>query len=875
MKWSDLKRLDGYLPPDMEKAYRQFYLKADIRVAGIVLGFLCALVAVFAYNDYEIFGFTSTFYFLAALRSLYLAFFIALIIYLRRTKNPSRFDLSLLISLIAGFLLLATINLSRPSNYLGTFAVDIIVILIIYLGVPIRLLFRAGAALFLSLVEILTFVFIRETPTVTAMYTVVVVLLAANLIGILASTRLYAFRRGQFKAAAELRKSTDFLNETGKTAKVGGWEFDVGSKLQRWTEEVYHIHELDLSHQPTVEEGINYYAPEVVPVISAAVERAIETGEPFDLELPFITARGNRRWVHTLGRGYRENGKITRVAGTFQDITRRKIAEDKIKLEAEQWQTTFDAITDLVSIQDKDHKLVRVNKAYANTFKLNPEELTGSSCFQVVHGTTCPIDNCPHSQVMQTKTSASNEIFEPRLGIYIEVSCSPIRNEKGEIEGSVHIIKDITQRKKDEEERKLAAERIQDLYNKAPAGYHSLDKDGLFVQINDTELAWLGYSREEIIGKKRFSDIITDEGRETFKKNFPILKERGWVKDLEFDVVRKNGSRMSVVASSTAIKDEYGNFLSSRSTIFDVTETRQLQRDIAESEKKYRTILEEMNDAYFELDLAGKITMANNTTCRMLLTTKEELIGKSSEYYVSGDEAKTLLASFKSIYETGTPSKGMVFSAIRKDGRMFYAEISVSPMRNEKGEFVGFRCVGRDVSERVELQNKIAKMAMHDSLTNLPNRSLLYDRFNIAQGQAERGNRKMALMELDLDHFKLINDTMGHAAGDELLQAVALRLTSVVRKSDTVARLGGDEFAVLLPEISRIDDVAVTAGKILAAFQQPFTIEGTELTVTTSIGIAIYPDNGATIDKLLEAADTAMYDVKGHGRNNYELAGKK
>ena len=108
--------------------------------------------------------------------------------------------------------------------------------------------------------------------------------------------------------------------------------------------------------------------------------------------------------------------KITRVNGTMQDITERKIAEDKIRLEAEQWQTTFDAITDLVSIQDKDHKLVRVNKAYADTFKMKPEELIGRSCFDVVHGTSCPIDNCPRKQSMQTKTSITEEIFETTPG---------------------------------------------------------------------------------------------------------------------------------------------------------------------------------------------------------------------------------------------------------------------------------------------------------------------------------------------------------------------------------------------------------------------------------------------------------------------------
>jgi len=343
MKLPDLRYLDGYLPPEMEKAYRQFYLKADVTVVRITLGLVTLMVAVFAYNDYAIFGLTSTFYFLAGLRSLYLAYFIALMIYLSRMRNPARFDLSILVSLFLGFFLLAFINLSRPPDFLGNFAVDIIVVLIIYLGVPIRLLFRAGAALFLSLTEILIFVFFRELPPGAAEYTLVVVLLAANIIGISASARLYAFRRGQFKArseqaiaAAELRKSSDLLNETGKTAKVGGWELNVDTLAMSGTDEAYRIHGLDPGGLLPLDEGIALYVPEYRATIYDAVQNAILTGEPFDLEVPLITAGDKWHWVHFVGRGYRENGKITRVNGTMQDITERKIAEEKVRLEAEQ-----------------------------------------------------------------------------------------------------------------------------------------------------------------------------------------------------------------------------------------------------------------------------------------------------------------------------------------------------------------------------------------------------------------------------------------------------------------------------------------------------------------------------------------------------------
>jgi len=769
----------------------------------------------------------------------------------------------------------SVINLTRPPGYIGNVPIDVVLILIIYLGMPMRLMFRATGGLLFMLAESLNLVLLHHEALGAAFYASIVGLLMANIVGIYASGRLYSFRRSEFKARAEESRTLDLLSETGKMASMGGWEFDVKTRRQTWTDEVYRIHELEPGQRMTVEDGIKYYAPEAVPVISEAVQHAVIFGEPFDLELPFITAKGNRRWVRAIGKAYSENGLITRIGGTIQDITATKKAEDTIKRTSEQWQSTFDAISDLVSIQDKDFKLVRVNKAYADAFQVRPEELIGKHCYEIVHMSSGPIPNCPHEQALKCKLGVTQEVFEPLLGMYMEVSCSPIFNEIGELEGTVHIVKNITERKKVEEERQRAVDGIHDLYNNSPAGYHSLDINGVYVQVNDTELAWIGYTRDEVIGRIKFADLLTPESREIFAINFPVLKERGCLKDVETELVRKDGTIIPILMSATALKDEQGNFVMSRTTLFDITEVRRLQKTISESEKKFRTILEEINDSYFELDLAGNFTFVNNAFCRVLRVTKEEVIGANFRSISILDEINDILAQFRRVRETGEPHKGLIFRLARKDGVTEFAEISISQQKDERGNVVGYRCVGRDVTERMELQNKLATMAMHDALTDLPNRSLLYDRFNIACAQVQRNNRKLAVMELDLDNFKTINDTLGHAAGDELLKATADRLSAIVRKSDTVARLGGDEFVVLIPEFTNIKDVLKTAQKILSAFQKPFVIDGQELQVTTSIGIAIYPRDGSNIEELLKEADAAMYYTKEHGRNSYKLSGDK
>jgi diguanylate cyclase (GGDEF)-like protein/PAS domain S-box-containing protein len=176
-----------------------------------------------------------------------------------------------------------------------------------------------------------------------------------------------------------------------------------------------------------------------------------------------------------------------------------------------------------------------------------------------------------------------------------------------------------------------------------------------------------------------------------------------------------------------------------------------------------------------------------------------------------------------------------------------------------------------DITTRKEMEQEIKRIAYHDSLTGLPNRILLIDRLNMAISQTNRNRKKVALMMLDLDKFKEINDTLGHHIGDLLLQAVAEKLTGILRKEDTVARFGGDEFVLVLPEQRDAQTALKVARKIIDAFRDAVVLEGHSLIITSSIGISLYPDHGADIDTILKNADSAMYQAKQAGRNQYQL----
>jgi diguanylate cyclase (GGDEF)-like protein/PAS domain S-box-containing protein len=204
----------------------------------------------------------------------------------------------------------------------------------------------------------------------------------------------------------------------------------------------------------------------------------------------------------------------------------------------------------------------------------------------------------------------------------------------------------------------------------------------------------------------------------------------------------------------------------------------------------------------------------------------------------------------------------------KKDGTVFPVEITNAIFVSRGREKV----IGmvRDITERMRAEETIRRLAYYDALTGLPNRVLFDDRLNRAMVQAHRHQSKIAVMLLDLDYFKDINDTLGHSVGDELLRSVGKRLTGLLRRNDTVSRMGGDEFFLLLPEIARVQDAAKIAQKVLKAFQEPFVLDGYELNITTSIGVAMYPDDGEDADTLLKNADIAMYQAKQKGRNNYQ-----
>jgi len=289
------------------------------------------------------------------------------------------------------------------------------------------------------------------------------------------------------------------------------------------------------------------------------------------------------------------------------------------------------------------------------------------------------------------------------------------------------------------------------------------------------------------------------------------------------------------------------------------------------SEEKYRNILEQIEEGYYEVDLAGNFTFFNTRVSQILGYSAEELKRMNNRQCMDKENSKKVFLDYNEVYRTGIPKNNLDTELIKKDGKKMYAGISITLIRDSSGQPVGFRGIIHDITERKQTEEKIRQLAYHDSLTGLPNRKLFSDRWGIALAQSQRNQQKVGIAMLDLDNFKKVNDTLGHDVGDLLLQAAAKRLSAALRKGDTVARFGGDEYILIIPDLKTIEDAIPVAQKIVDSFRKPFLIGTQQLFVTTSIGIAVYPNDGTEGDILLKNADKAMYQAKQTGRNRYKL----
>jgi len=368
-----------------------------------------------------------------------------------------------------------------------------------------------------------------------------------------------------------------------------------------------------------------------------------------------------------------------------------------------------------------------------------------------------------------------------------------------------------------------------------------------------------------------------------------ILPQKTTFDDYEVEHVFSAIGRRIMLLNARQIKRGQGEARIILLAIEDITARKKIESGLEKTRKKLAIIKEKADEAsefaeniintvrepLVVLDQDLRVVSASRSFYRVFKVKPEETVGQL--IYALGNKQWDI-PKLRELLETILPERTTfddyevehVFSTI---GRRIML-LNARQIKREKGKKRVILLAIEDITTQKELEREILDLAYHDHLTGLPNRMLVIDRFNMAMSQADRNGMKVALMMLDLDKFKEVNDTLGHHVGDKLLQAVAEKMTGILRKGDTVGRFGGDEFVFVLSDQKNVQNGLRVAQKIIDVFRNAFVLEGHSLRITSSIGISLYPDHGANIDTILKKADSAMYQAKQAGRNQYSLYGQ-
>ena len=409
-------------------------------------------------------------------------------------------------------------------------------------------------------------------------------------------------------------------------------------------------------------------------------------------------------------------------------------------------------------------------------------------------------------------------------------------------------------------------QRFRATFEQAAVGIAHVGLDGRWLRVNHKLCLITGYAEEELLTRDRPSITYPNDMPDELNSMQQLLAGEVPSSTKEIRHVRKDGSLVWVNLTWSLTRTSTGEPDYFIEVIEDITE----RKEATEQLRLFARIFDTINEGVVVTDSANNIVSVNPAFSAITGYSASETIGKNPRMLHSGLMDKVFYDKmWQSIKKTGR-WQGEITDR-RKNGESYVEWLSISTMKDERGEFSHHIAVVSDISERKAAEEHMVYIAQHDFLTDLPNRMMLHDRLTQAIAHAGREQRKVAVMFLDLDRFKAINDILGHLVGDKLLKIVADRISSVARTSDTVSRLGGDEFAIMLPYIDNMDDIATIAVKLLTSIAGPCVIDGNEIEVTTSIGISVFPEDGSDSESLIAHADAAMYQAKGNGRNNYQF----
>jgi diguanylate cyclase (GGDEF)-like protein/PAS domain S-box-containing protein len=598
-----------------------------------------------------------------------------------------------------------------------------------------------------------------------------------------------------------------------------------------------------------------------------------------------------------------ESGHVESLLAVSRDITDRKQAEDTLHTLVESMvgltgQAYFDKVTSELcrwfgAEGASIGELVEGHRIRAISMELDGSKVLGYQ--YILEGTPCDgvvrADACLYSQDVCRLFPEDRDLQELNIEGY---AGAPIRDQNGRVLGIVWVISrkplivppqwtDVLniiaaktgaeiERLRAETALKESVEKYRTLVETTQDFVWEVNQDNVFTYCSPQVREILGYEPDELLGRTPF-DLMPAEETEQVYRRFREIRGRGMpFSSLQSVSLHKDGHEVVLDASGAPFFDAEGRLLGYRGIDRDISARKRAEDYLRESEKRFRELIEKLpNVAVQGYDRERRIIYWNDASARLYGYSAADAMGARLEDLIVPESMRAaVVEAVQGWYEHGREIPCGELELRRKDGTPVAVYSSHVMLKRDSPSPEMF-CIDVDLTEQKRAQAELRRLATYDQLTQLPNRYLLNSDMAHRITEAQRFGQRLALLFIDLDNFKVINDSLGHDTGDALLRQVASRLSSLLRKYDTLARFGGDEFVLLMPRVQETSEVATVAEKIVRQFSQPFKLEGQEFFVTTSVGISVFPDDGKEVGELMKHADAAMYRAKDAGRNRYRF----
>ncbi|WP_206047131.1 EAL and GGDEF domain-containing protein, partial [Noviherbaspirillum denitrificans] len=575
-------------------------------------------------------------------------------------------------------------------------------------------------------------------------------------------------------------------------------------------------------------------------------------------------------------------GDRTLFFASVRDISERKRLQEALHRQASITASIINSMAGAVVVADLAERLIMVNPAGQHLLNLRPMDNSGEptirsySLLQPDGATAFPQDERPTVRALRGEhvDGMVALVRHERLpdGVWVSVNARPLRNTHGVLVGAVAVFHDISDLRRREEMLARQTSQLQE-----QASLLDLARDAIFARTTGDIITYWNRSAEKLYGHMR-EEAVGQHCHTLLGTRFPVpldeivaivREQHYWEGRL---VQRTRDGREIIVFSKWALEVQEGRPARYLETNTDITNEVKTEQALRQSQEDFRLLVDASTDhAIMMLDPEGVILSWNSGAERIFGMTAEQAKGRpvSSIFTAEDRAADAPLRELEEARETGRSGDDRWH--VRPDGSRFWASGVVTPLRNTDGSLRGYVKIMRDQTEQRLAEEQTRFLANHDGLTGLPNRVHFSNQLHQSLALSQRNNIPLALLLLDLDRFKHVNDTFGHHTGDLLLKEVALRIVSSIRETDFVARLGGDEFVIIQADVSQPEAAETLARKLVLELGRPYQLDSNEIVSGASIGLCIYPTDGRSSVELLKRADLALYRAKKSGRHNYQF----